>query len=409
MRKAERVRDAAINFKEFCEGGSMNFVKVFLKIQMLLVISLTILPSATFAQHYIEIDLVSSIPGVGTNPTIPQDTQLINAWGLARSATSPWWVSDNGTGLSTIYDGTGTKQGLIVTIPVPPGGTPPSTPTGVVANGISDAFLLPNSTAAKFIFVTEDGTIAGWNGGSTAVIVKDNSRDGAIYKGCTIAELNGKHYLYVANFHSGEIEVYDSSFQRVQLSKHVFAGDDDGDGDDDDSDHGRGNSFNQHRHNFSPFNVQAIGANIYVAYAEPDADREDEVAGAGLGLVNVFDPVGRRLARLEHGPWFNAPWGIAMAPGEFGEFSHSLLVGMFGSGQIAAFNPVNGDFLGLMKRPDDSILSIDGLWALGFGSGTANSGPYNTLFFTAGPNEESAGLFGTLAPVPIELSEIDEP
>jgi len=127
--------------------------------------------------------------------------------------------------------------------------------------------------------------------------------------------------------------------------------------------------------------------------------------------VSVFDTAGRRLQRLQRGDWFNAPWGMAMAPGEFGEFSHALLVGMFGSGQIAAFNPIDGSFLGLMKRPapNDSVLSIDGLWAIGFGAGNANSGPYNTLYFTAGPNDENDGLFGTLVPVPAELNEADEP
>ena len=312
--------------------------------------------------------------------------------------------ADNGTGLSTIYNGVGTKGGLVVTIPVPTGHSSPSKPTGIVFNGTAD-FALPGSTAARFIFVTEDGVIAGWNSGATAVIVADNSKKGAIYKGCTIAEFNGKHYLYVANFHSGEIEIYDAAFQRVRLQANEFV--------DDDDDHG-GPAFNDHRQHFAPFNVQAIGTNVYVAYAMQDEDKEDEVAGAGLGFVTVFDTSGRRLARLQRGAWFNAPWGIAMAPGEFGEFSHALLVGMFGSGQIAAFNPVNGQFIGLMKRLNEETLSeetlsIEGLWAIGFGGGNVNSGPYNTLFFTAGPNDEHDGLFGTLVPLPAELLEADEP
>lgn len=368
---------------------------------MLLAASLLLLPSAVWAQHYTQTNLVSSIPGVGTNPANPLDPQLINSWGLARSATSPWWVSDNGTGLSTIYMGDGTKRELVVTIPAPPGGNSPSTPTGVVANGTND-FALPDGTPARFIFVTEDGTIAGWNSGTEAVIVVDNSKAGAVYKGCTIAELNGARYLYIANFHSGEIEVYDAMFQRVRVDRRLFA-------DDDKMNSRRSNAFGRSRRNFSPFNIQAIGGNIYVAYAKPDAAGKDDVPGAGLGFVDVFDPAGHRVARLQGGSWFNAPWGIAMAPGEFGEFSHSLLVGMFGSGQIAAFNPVTGGFLGLIKNPDDSVLSIEGLWGLGFGGGTANSGPHNTLFFTAGPNDESNGLFGTLVPIAEELGEVDEP
>ena len=200
------------------------------KFRGIFVLLWVLLPLTVFGQHYIQTDLVSSIPGVGTNPTNGRDSQLVNSWGLARSVTSPWWVADNAAGVATIYDGAGTKKGLVVTIPVPKGDNPPSAPTGVVFNGTSD-FSLPGSTAATFIFVTEDGTIAGWNGGSTATIVVDNSKNNAIYKGCTIAELNGKHDLYVANFHSGQIEVYDSSFHRVQLKDHAFVADDDNDND----------------------------------------------------------------------------------------------------------------------------------------------------------------------------------
>jgi uncharacterized protein (TIGR03118 family) len=374
---------------------------------------LLLFPSVAFAQHYTETDLVSSIPGRGTNATNPLDAQLINSWGLTRTATSPWWIADNGTGLSTLYNGAGNKLGLVVTIPVPAGGNPPATPTGVVANGTTD-FALPANGPAKFIFVTEDGVIAGWNGGAAAVVVKDNSSKKAVYKGCTIAEWQGKHYLYVANFRSGEVEVYDSTFTRVWLNKNAFDDDDDKffdfDHGFDRDDHNFDRDFRDRRRHFAPFNVQAIGSNVLVSYAKQDDQRHDEVDGAGLGFVDVFDAGGNRLARLQHGSWFNAPWGMAMAPGEFGEFSHALLVGMFGSGQIAAFNPVNGRFLGLMKKTGgDTALSIDGLWALAFGAGNANSGNYNTLYFTAGPNGEGDGLFGTLVSLAAEVSEIDEP
>jgi uncharacterized protein (TIGR03118 family) len=379
----------------------MCTLKNILKFRGIFAVFALLLSPSVFAQHYIETDLVSSIPGVGTNATNPLDVQLINSWGLARSSTSFWWVADNGTGLSTLYNGIGNKNALVVTVPPPKGQAGPSTPTGVVFNGTAD-FLLSNGKPALFIFVTEDGTISGWNGGPAAELIPASSKD-AVYKGCTIAELNGNHYLYVANFHSGEIEVYDGAFKRVELKGKSFVEDD---GDNDDDDHGSGFKG---PHKFAPFNVQAIGTNVYVAYAKQDDAKHDEVAGAGLGAVIVFDAAGRRLARLQKGNWFNAPWGIAMAPGEFGEFSHSLLVGMFGSGQIAAFNPIDGSFLGLMKRLDESTLSIDGLWALGFGAGNANSGPYNTLFFTAGPNDEKDGLFGTLVPKPSELTEVDEP
>lgn len=372
-----------------------------------LALSFFLLPSVASAQEYTRTDLVSSIPGDGTNPLNGHDAQLVNSWGMARSAGSTFWISDNGTGVATLYNGVGNKQALVVTIPAA-GANLPSTPTGIVANGTTD-FALPGSTAAKFIFVTEQGIIAAWNGGNAAVVVRDNSQKGAIYKGVTIAELDGKHYLYVANFHSGEIEVYDSTFTPVSFGGRAFE-----DGDDRASFstgrfRGLRTAGDEHRRGFAPFNIQAIGTNLYVAFAKQDEKKTDEVDGEGLGFVEVFDPSGRRLARLQPGAWFNAPWGMALAPGEFGEFSHALLVGMFGSGQIAAFNPVNGAFLGLMNNPDGVPLSIDGLWALVFGAGNANSGPYNTLFFTAGPNAEQDGTFGTLVPVARELSEIDEP
>src|SRR5579862_1554513 len=380
----------------------MNAVTVKSKLSAAIGLLFLLVPSATFAQQYTRTDLVSSIPGVGTNAVNGHDAQLVNSWGLTRAAAGPWWISDNGSGFATVYNGIGTKA-LTVTIPAPPGVNERGEPTGVVANGTAD-FVIPGSTAAKFIFVTEQGVIAAWNGGANAVIVKDNSKTGAVYKGCAIGELNGKHYLYVANFHSGEIEVYDASFMPAKLDDHAFRNDDD----DFDRDHKDGDS-NERRRDFAPFNVQAIGTNLYVAYAKQDGQKHDEVDGAGLGFVEVYNTAGKREAHLQTGSWLNAPWGVALAPAEFGEFSHSLLVGMFGSGQIAAFNPVNGRFLGLMRKPDNSILSIDGLWALGFGAGNANSGPYNTLFFTSGPNQENDGTFGTLVSVASEVNEIDEP
>ena len=382
----------------------MNAVKMKRNLLSALPLFFLLVLSATRAQEYTRTDLVSSIPGQGTNVTNGHDAQMVNAWGLTRSAASTWWLNNNGSGVATLFNGIGTKQGLIVTIPSTPGGDVPSTPTGIVANGTAD-FALPGSTAAKFIFVTEQGVIAAWNGGTTAVIVKDNSDTGAVYKGCTIAESDGQHYLYVANFKSGEVEVYDTRFQRVGRIEAGFRKEDA----DHDGDHDRDDDHDVNRRDFAPFNVQAIGTNVYVSYAKQDAKQHDEVDGAGLGFVNIYSPAGHRRAHLQHGSFFNAPWGMALAPGEFGEFSHSLLVGMFGSGQIAAFNPVNGRFIGLMKSPDNSTLTIDGLWALGFGAGNANSGPYNTLFFTAGPNKEADGDFGTLVPVAAELSEIDEP
>lgn len=182
--------------------------------------------------------------------------------------------------------------------------------------------------------------------------------------------------------------MFDTSFKQLHVSDDLF----------DDDRIPRGSA---------PFNVQGIGPNIDVAYAKQDETGHDDVPGDGLGFVDVFSPHGRLLARLQHGPWLNSPWGIVMSPAAFGEFSHTILVANFGSGTVAAFNPVTGRFLGNMLNPDGSTLKIDGLWGLGFGNG-GESGPGNSLFFTAGPNVEANGLFGTLTPIASELNESDE-
>jgi uncharacterized protein (TIGR03118 family) len=354
-----------------------------------------------FAQHYTQINLLSDGAAVTPAPTQPADAHVKNPWGLVRSATSPWWISDNNDGSSVLLTGTGgvipiNPNGVVI-VPNAPSQPAPGSPTGIVFNGNANAFLLSPGNPAAFIFVTEDGTISGWNptvNRASAVIVVDHSKvpdaaNGAVYKGATISEFKGNPYLYVTNFRAGRVEVYDSSFKRVHLNEEAF---------DDDC----------LREGFAPFNIQAIGKNIFVSYAKQDAARHDDVAGPGLGFVVVFSPSGKKLARLEHGDWFNAPWGVVLAPGEFGEFSHSLLVGNFGSGWIAAFNPVTGRFQGFVKNPDNSILAIDGLWGLEFGNG-GGAGPANTLYFTAGINGEADGLFGTLTPITSELDQEDEP
>lgn len=341
-----------------------------------------LLSTFAFAQHYTENKLVSDISG---NATV-LDPNLKNSWGLARSSGSPWWVADNTSGLSTLYQASGTAASLVVTIPTPVGGTPPAAPTGIIFNGTPD-FVLANGKAAAFIFDTEDGTISAWNGGATATLEVTTPK--AVYKGLALSEFRGAHYLYATNFRAGRVEVYDTKFHRVRLSFEDFA----------DWRIPRG---------YAPFNIQAIGQNLYVTYAKQDEAKHDDVAGPGHGFVNVFNSAGILQSRLQWGPWFNSPWGVTLAPSEFGEFSHSLLVGNFGSGKIAAFNPATGMFEGWVLNPDGSVLSIDGLWGLMFGNG-GSAGPLNTLFFSAGPNDEADGLFGTLTPVAAELSEEDEP
>jgi uncharacterized protein (TIGR03118 family) len=344
--------------------------------------SVLLFSSVVLGQHYQQTNLVSNVPGRAA----VTDPNLVNSWGLVHGPGTPWWVADNGTGLSTLYDGSGNILSLVVAIPNA-SGTEPGNPTGIVFNGSANDFLV-NGQPALFIFVSEDGTISAWNGGTSAVRVNKPSKD-AVYKGATIAEIKGKKYLFVTNFHSGRIEKYNSQFKRVPISQELF--------DDDQLPPG-----------FAPFNIQGIGPNIYVTYAKQEAAKHDDVHGPGLGYVDVYSPDGRLLQRLQHGLWFNGPWGVVLAPADFGEFSHTVLIGNFGAGTIAAFNPVTGRFLGNMRAPDGSILTIDGLWALNFGAGDTKSGPANSLFFTAGPDDESNGLFGTLTPIASELNENDE-
>jgi uncharacterized protein (TIGR03118 family) len=381
----------------------MEFVSKSIKLLIVAALAWAFYPSSALAQHYTQTNLVSDVPGAAS----VHDPNLVNAWGLTRSATSPWWVADNGTGDSTLYTGTGQIVPIngngIVTIPPPknsPAGTV-SAPTGAVFNGSADFVLpAPNGNPAAFIFATEDGTISGWNGGPSAFLAVDNndkgSPNGAVYKGLTSAENNGKRYLYVTNFRAGRVEVYDTNFKPVTLPHGAFeAGNNaqhDGDADHD----------TEHiPHGFAPFNIQNIGGSLFVTYAKQDSARHDDVAGDGNGYVEIYTPAGQHIAHLEHGSWLNSPWGVVWTPRDFGKFSNSILVGNFGSGWVAAFNGFTYKFIGFVKNPDDSILAIDGLWSLTFGNGAA-AGPSTTLFFTAGTDHESHGLFGTLTPVPGE-------
>ena len=392
--------------------SSMKYWK-FLAVPAL---SLFLLPAVADAQHYTQTNLVSNV--LGRAPVT--DPNLQNAWGLVASPTSPWWVSNNAGGTSTLYSSVTTPTAvipLVVTIPNAPSQPAPGSPTGVMFNGTATDFLLdPNNPASRaiFLFVTEDGTVQGWNPGikaTMAVIKVDNSQvpkaqNGAVYKGATIAEIDGKHFILAANFRSGRIDVFDSNFKQVSLHK-----------DDSDDD-----AFDDDRipKDFAPFNVQGVGPNIYVTYAKQDAAKHDPVrpGDPGDGFVDVFNSHGRLLQRFEHGKWFNAPWGVVWAIPNFGEFSNTILIGNFRSGNISAFNPVTGRFLGNMLKPDGTTLTIDGLWALRFGNSdgsknakgnfNSNAGSALTLFFTAGPDLEVNGLFGTLTSVPAELGEADE-
>jgi uncharacterized protein (TIGR03118 family) len=384
-----------------------------------LALAVMMAPVMTQAQHYTQTNLVADEPSTAT--AAHYDANLKNPWGLTRSPGSPWWVGDNNSGLSTLYDGEGDVESLVVKIPGPAGSaaTFVSAPTGTVYNGTT------SFGGSHFIFVTEDGTISAWTSGAAAALEVDNSQtptaaDGAVYKGATIAEYKGNLYLYVTNFRSGHVEIYDTNFHPVKFTRE-------------DNDFGLNSSgpflnddfaepfqdFEVPR-GFAPFNIQNIGGSLFVTYSKQDSSKHDNVAGDGLGFVDVYSPGGRLEMRLEHGQWLNAPWGAVWAPRDFGVFSNRVLIGNFGSGKIDVFDGFDGHFIGFVEDANSNMLTIDGLWSLTFGN-SANgcpatppagsglpkcgaAGPYNSLFFTAGPNEEANGLFGTLTPIAAELN-----
>src|SRR5216117_3625498 len=331
--------------------------------------SLQAVPSQFYEQH----NLVSD----GAVPADLVDAALVNAWGLVASATSPWWVADNGTDSSTLYNGsTGAKLSLRVSVP--------SAPTGVVFNGGTGFVVTSGSTsgAARFIFATEEGTILGWSPSvapTQAVVAVDNSAGGAVYKGLAIASTAAGDRLYATNFHAGTVHVFDAGFHPVPAG---FT----------DADLPPG---------YAPFGIRHLGGTIYVTYALQDADKHDDVAGVGHGFVDAFDTEGNLLRRVASTGRLNSPWALAVAPSDFGTFSGNLLVGNFGDGHINAFDPRrfqgNGQLRqqGELHAADGPPIAIDGLWALAFGNGAA-AGPTNALFFTAGPFGEQHGLFGKL-------------
>jgi uncharacterized protein (TIGR03118 family) len=337
-------------------------------------------PAFTFLQT----NLTSDIAGLALNT----DPNLINPWGLTASPTGPFWVSDNNAGVSTLYNGQGQPQPaanpLVVNIPQPDG-TPGGAPTGVVFNS-SPGFKVAEdgvSAASVFLFATEDGTIAGWSpkvDPTNAVLAVDNSAQGAVYKGLAIGkDPDDRTLLYAANFRNGTIDVFDKNFSLTTVG---------GDFTDPNLPDG-----------YAPFNVQNLGGKLYVTYALQDDAKHDDVPGEGNGFVDVFDTNGNMLQRLISNGLLNSPWGLALAPADFGPFGNDLLVGNFGDGHINAFDPTTGDFVGqLTDSVGNHPITIGGLWALSFGNGGAAGDP-NTLFFTAGIDHEQHGLFGEIQAV----------
>jgi uncharacterized protein (TIGR03118 family) len=333
------------------------------------------------ANQYVQHNLVSDLQGAADRV----DPALVNPWGIVASPTSPFWVTDNASGLSTLYNGSGGLIALKVGIPAP-GGKTGGAATGIVFNGTSFFNAAPGKPSS-FIFATEDGTIVGWNSQvdqTHGVILADRSASGAVYKGLAMATRSEGPLLYAANFSSGAIDVFDGNMNLVNLpgafqDSGIPAG-------------------------FAPFNIQNLGGTLYVTYAKQNANKREDVAGIGNGYVDAYDLNGLLLQRLVAGGSLNSPWGLAIAPAGFGDFAGALLVGNFGDGTINAYDVTTGNLLGQLQDVKGSVIKISGLWGLSFGNGSG-SGDINTLYFAAGiPGPtgpiQSHGLLGSLQAAP---------
>jgi uncharacterized protein (TIGR03118 family) len=331
-------------------------------------------PSPPVASSFNTTALVSD----GALPAAHADVNLKNPWGVAFNPKGFVWVADNGTNVATLYDGNGVPQSLVVTIPNGLNGS--ASPTGIVFNGTQSFTVTENgkSGVAAFIFTGEGGTITAWAptvGPTNAFVMYDDGAGGAVYKGLALAAMNNNNFLYATDFHNNKIDVFNTSFTKVVMpggfkDPAMPAG-------------------------FAPFGIQAIGANLFVTYAMQDAAKHDDVAGAGLGIVDVYDTAGNLKQRFATGGPLNAPWGIAQAPGSFGTMSGAILIGNFGDGRINAFNASNGQSIGPLNGPAGSAIVEPGLWGIAFGNDLSNQ-PSNTLFFAAGPNDEADGVYGRI-------------
>ncbi|HEV2392354.1 MAG TPA: TIGR03118 family protein [Verrucomicrobiae bacterium] len=336
-------------------------------------------PPVSTASGYVEGKLVADMAG----NAFRTDARLVNPWGLV-AGPDLIVINDNGTGITTVYGPIGQLYSFDIQIPAPGGGT--SAPSGLVLNDTS-AFVVNNAghqAPSQFLMSTEDGAIIAWNhqiNGSNAVIAVDNSASGAVYKGLDIArDMNGNPQIYAANFHVGVVDVFDSSFQYVS-------------------------SFTDSNlpPNFAPFNIRNVQGYLLVSFAlQKLPDAHDDAAGPGNGFLDLFDTDGTLLRRFTSQGALNSPWGLAVAPANFGEFSNALLVGNFGDGKISAYNLLTGKWLGYLKDTSGNDVVVDGLWGLSFQRSSWEDSfnvPLPRLYFSSGPNAEADGLMGYLRPL----------
>jgi uncharacterized protein (TIGR03118 family) len=340
------------------------------------------------SRSYVQTNLVSDIPGLAAHT----DPNLKNPWGTSIGPGSPIWVSDNHAGVTTLYDGAGNPQPRVVAIPAPPsaGTGAVGAPTGQAFNTFdsssTDFAISKNGVSgpAFFLFATADGTIAGWNpnvDGAHAVIAVDRSTAtdatgdvGANYKGLALVTTAGGKFIYATSFRFGTVDVLDTHFNLVNsfTDPTIPAG-------------------------FAPFGIHNIGGKLYVTFAKQGPGKNDDDARPGNGFVDVFTPNGDLVQRLVSRGRLDSPWAVTLAPASFGAFGGDILVGNFGNGRINAYDPTSGEFQGGLSGTGGGPIAIDGLWGLRFAPATPGAGP-NTLFFTAGLNDEADGLFGTLLP-----------
>ena len=347
-----------------------------------MLIALGVVLAAPITQAAENIYQQHNLVSDGFVPADNTDANLVNAWGIAFNPFGAAWIANNGSGTSTLYDGAGQPQPLVVQVPPSGISSGKGTPTGIVFNASPGFVVSPESDSepSRVIFATEDGVIAGWSPNvepTSAIRIIDNGvSTGAVYKGLALRSSDSGDLLFATDFRNNKIDVFDRSFNAVRLSDGAFS-DPTIPGD------------------FAPFGIQVINGQIYVTYAKQDADRRGEVAGEGLGFVNIYNDKGALLRRFATGGTLNAPWGMARAPADFGVFGNCLLVGNFGDGKINAFHPVSGQFLGQLTGSNQQPLQINGLWGIAFGNGFLNQ-PINTLFFAAGPGDEQHGLYGRI-------------
>ncbi len=362
---------------DFCLRSKTNFMRRMISGLPLMMLLVALLAGRTSAQSssYAQTNLVSD----GAVAAPHTDKKLINPWGVAFSPGGPFWISDNNSGFSTLYDNQGVPQSLIVTIPPPAGAPGPATPTGMVANATANFAV--NGSPAFFIFSTEDGTISAWTGGNNAVLEVNNpnfnSGTDPVYKGLALLTNGTGNFLLATNFRNARIDVFDSTFKPTALAGNFTdptlpAG-------------------------FAPFGVHVLNNNqVYVTYAMQDAPKHDPVNAPGNGFVSLFDANGNFVRRVISQGQLNSPWGTVIASANFGQFSNDLLIGNFGDGTINAFDPTMGNFLGTLKDSNGNALVNGSLWELVFDP-TGQTGAKDTLYFSAGLVNEGDGLFGAIA------------